>query len=607
MTRPRRRPAALRRWLLAAVLPALWTACADATGPGADDGTDDGTPVTPTGTTVEPVSYTVAAALAKNQAAHDVAGDYSWNGAAVVPITFSGSAIAVQGSGAKVNGRTVTVTAAGTYSFTGQLTDGRIIVDTDAAGVVRLILNGVTISSASNSPLTVENAERVLIVLADNSVNQITDAAAYSLPSGETEPNAALFSRADLTLYGNGSLTVKGNYNDGIASKDGLVIKSGNITVTAKDDGIRGKDYVMAAGGNIVVTAGGDGIKADNEDEANAGYIHIAGGNVTVTAGADGLEAETDLLIAGGSLNIAAGGGSSRTVATGASAKALKATVLLVVEDGSFVIDAADDAVHANEYLSINGGSFDIATGDDGVHADSALGVNGGRITITKSYEGIESHAVVVSGGTIVATCTDDCLNAASGDGAIMGPPGGPGGPGGGGTVGKNFLHVRGGYIAATAGGDGLDVNGSIVMTGGTIIVNGPTRQDNGAVDYDGTFNMSGGFLAAAGSVGMAQGPSATSTQYSLLLNSTTARPAGTILHIQTTAGEDVLTFKPSKQYQSVAFSSSVLKKGGTYQLYVGGSSTGSATDGVYAGGAYTPGSKVGEFTISATATRVTF
>src|SRR5690606_28538645 len=103
------------------------------------------------------------------------------------------------------------------------------------------------------------------------------------------EPNAALYSTADLTITGTGALEVHGNANDGITSKDGLVIESGTITVDAVDDAVRGKDYVVVSGGTLDLTAGGDGIKSDNDEDAALGYVYVADGDVTVTAGDDGI------------------------------------------------------------------------------------------------------------------------------------------------------------------------------------------------------------------------------------------------------------------------------------------------------------------------------
>jgi hypothetical protein len=538
----------------------------------------------------------VKTALAANASDHEIAADYTWDSALEIPITLNGTTITESTDSASVSGSTLTISSGGTYRIKGTLTNGQIHVNASNNGTVRLILDGVTLTNSSTSPLYIEKAAKTVLVLADNSQNFLTDASSYVFPSAdEDEPNAAVFSKDNLTISGNGSLTVKGNYNDAIASKDGLVIKSGTITVTAVDDGIRGKDYLAMKGGTITVIATGDGLKSDNDEDATKGYIYIEDGTLNITAGGDGFAAETDALISNGTITITSGGGSSSTVSGDASAKGIKGVASVIVGNGNLAISSADDAIHSNNLVVINGGAFTMATADDGIHADSLLGINGGTITITKCYEGIESMALVINDGTIHLNSSDDGINGAGGnDGSAAG--------GWGGTVpsaGNRYLAINGGYIAVTAAGDGIDVNGSIVMTGGTVIVHGPTSNGNGPLDYDATFNVSGGVIVAAGSSGMAMAPSKTSAQNSVLMTFTSTKSAGTLFHIQASDGTDVLTFKSAKAFQSVAFCSPNLVTGSTYDVYVGGSSTGSVIDGVYVGGTYSSGTKSASLTVS--------
>jgi hypothetical protein len=148
-----------------------------------------------------------------------------------------------------------------------------------------------------------------------------------------------------------------------------------------------------------------------------------------------------------------------------------------------------------------------------------------------------------------------------------------------------------------------MDINGPIDMTGGVVIVNGPTFHGNGPLDYYGAFEITGGFLVAVGSSGMAQAPSTSSTQYSVMHTFPSPQAAGTMIHIETKDGEEILTFVPTKAYQSVVLSSPKLKNGSTYKVYSGGSSTGTVTDGLYSGGTYTVGAQVTSFTISSMVT----
>lgn len=556
-----------------------------------------------------------AAVLAENVVADtlDISAAESANAIQIVlngsSIAVDGSGVAVDGSGVTVDGSTATITSAGTYRLSGTLADGQIVVDSNDDAPVVLILDGVNISSSTSTPLYVRSAEAVALILADNTANVLSDGDAYVYASAdEDEPNAALFSDADLSIAGTGTLTVNARYNDGIASKDGLSITGGTISVTAADDGIRGKDYLIVTGGTITVNAGGDGLLADNDEDATKGYVSIAGGTLDITAGGDGVQATTDLVVTDGELHIVAGGGSGATLAADQSAKGLKAGESLALDGGSFVINAADDGLHSDGTMTINGGTFSIATGDDGMHAETSLTVTGGDIQIDEAYEGIESADITISGGRVAIVASDDGVNAAGGTGteASAAPPQG-GMPGQGGPMsGGNFkLTVSGGTLLVEAGGDGIDANGSITMSGGLVIVNGPTEQMNGALDYDSSFTISGGTLVAVGSAGMVAAPDANSTQNVLQLTLNAVQPAGTLVHIQNSAGDTILTFAPNKAYQSLVFTSSALKAGETYEVSLGGTATGNAVDGVFSDGAYTGGSVYTSFTVSSVVTQI--
>lgn len=235
------------------------------------------------------------------------------------------------------------------------------------------------------------------------------------------------------------------------------------------------------------------------------------------------------------------------------------------------------------------------------MHADSALKINGGTINITKSYEGIESAVITINDGNIHVVSSDDGINAAGGnDGSsINGRPRQNMFT----LSGDYYLCINGGYIAVDAMGDGIDINGTIEMNDGIVIVNGPTNNANGALDYLGFFNVTGGYIVAVGSAGMAQAPSTSSTQYSVLYTSPSPQAAGTMVHIETDNGEEILTFVPTKEFQSIVFSSPELTNGVNYIVYIGGSSSGTASDGLYSDGAYSAGTQVASFTISSIVT----
>jgi hypothetical protein len=491
-----------------------------------------------------------------------------------------------------ISGSTATITTGGTYYITGSLSDGNIIVDAGDDDEVKLVLDGVDITSSTTAPIFVANAQKTIIISATDSVNNLEDASSYVYASSdEDEPSAAIFSKDDLSIYGEGTLNITANYNDAIKSKDGLVINA-NLTITSVDDGIIGKDYLVITGGTYSLNVQGDGLKSSNDEDSSLGYILIEEGTLNITAQNDAIQVETALKIIDGTFNLTTGGGSSATISDDDSAKGLKAGVDVIVNGGSFIINSADDTLHSNANVTIAGGSFTLASGDDGIHADENVVINNSpTINVTKSYEGIEGATITINGGDIDVVASDDGINVAGGTNSTTTAPGGrPGKDQFTQVSGDYYLHINAGRIVVDADGDGLDANGNIEMSGGVVLVNGPTSSGNGALDYDGTFLISGGLLVATGSAGMAESPSSSSTQSYLSTRFNSTLSANTMVHVEDSSGNNLLSFVPSKAYQSLVFSSSDLSSNSSYKIYYGGSDSGSEEDGLYSDGVYSGG-----------------
>ena len=538
-------------------------------------------------------------------------------------ITLSNNSISAEGDGVEVVDKTITINSGGTYEVSGTLEDGQIIVDSADEINVYIVFNGVDISCSNSAPIYVKSAKNTIITLADNSENYLSDGSEYlyeELNDDGTvtdEPSACIFSKDDLTINGNGTLNVVGNYNNGIASKDDLKITAGTVNVTAVNNGLKGKDSITIKGGEITVNSTGDGVKSDNTEDTTKGYIIIEGGSLNITSGGDGIQAETTLTISDGDINIVSGGGSSNAAThaesfqmgpwanpsntsssssseTG-SAKALKAGTALTVDGGNITIDSADDSIHTNDTVTINGGKFQIKAGDDGIHADSALVINGGDINITESYEGLEAADITINDGNINLVASDDGLNAAGENdtsqsaGVFSGDKF---------SASNGTITINGGYIVIDVAGDGVDSNGSITMTNGTVIVNGPENSGNGALDYDTTFDISGGVFVAAGNNGMVQAPSTSSSQASINV-SLPSSSSNSMVSILDASGNTILSFTPSKTYQSVVISTPELVIGSNYSVYYGGSNSGSESDGLYTDGSASGGTELINFTLS--------
>lgn len=543
----------------------------------------------------------------------------SWDKATTIKL--NGSSASYEGDGGVIiKGNLITIKTSGVYVISGKLDDGQIIVDAEDKETVRLVLNGAEINSTTHSPIYIKNAEKTVVSLEKGTKNILSDGDKYIYEdSDEDEPNAALFSKDNLTINGSGTLVVHGNYNNGITSKDELKITGGTIQIDATDDGLIGRDLLAIKEGNISIKAGGDGMRSTNDKDASKATIAIEGGTFDIEAANDGIQAETSLLIADGDFDISSGGGSPETIASkgnnmqapeemntstnstssdteSESTKGLKAAVEVAIGGGSFNINSLDDAIHSNNSITITGGDLKVATGDDGIHADTAILTKGGTINIYKSYEGVESKTITIADGKIHVKASDDGINIGGGnDGSGMDMEQ---------TASEdNLLSINGGYVYVDSDGDGLDSNGSIAMTDGTVIVSGPTNAGNGALDYDQSFEISGGFLIATGSSGMAMAPSEESTQNSILMTYPETQKAGTMVHLEDSKGNTIVSFAPNKDYQSVIINSPKLTKNSSFTLYSDGTSTGKASDGLYTDGKYQGGTKMVEFKISDTVT----
>ncbi len=517
-------------------------------------------------------------------------------------IKFSEDAAEVTGGAVDVKGTTVTITDPGVYNVSGKCPDGKIVISAAKGNEVTLVLNGLDLKSANGSVIECTSGKLLTLYLEDGSENTLSDTENYTFADGETEPDGAVYSKSDTVIAGGGKLTVNGAYKDGIKCKDTLSIDCGSLTVNAADDGITGKDCVVIQNGGYTVNAGGDGIKSSNSEDASLGYVTINGGNFEINSDADGIQAQTALSVKGGKFRIVSGGADadaeikassggnpfdrdffseSADTSDTVSQKGLKAGADLIVADGEISIKAADDSIHSNGGVSINGGKLTLSSCDDGIHADELLSISDGRVSVTKSYEGLEGKDIDISGGVIDVTAVDDGLNAAGGDN--------------GDYFGFNsaendyYISISGGEITVNSGGDGIDSNGTIAQSGGTVTVYGPTNTGNGALDYLKSYAVSGGTLIALGSRGMAQAPG-TLSQPCLSIYADVS--ANSVIEVRGEDGGVILGTTTPKNCQSLIFTCEQFKSGSKYGIYANGTllSEVTATDGISGDGATAEG-----------------
>lgn len=214
-------------------------------------------------------------------------------------ITFTGTGAEIRGTGAAVEGNVLSVTAPGTYVFSGSW-EGQIVVELAKTEKAHLVFCGVTVTCKDGPAVWVRSADKVALTLADGTVNTLTDGTSYAGADAPKAPDACLFSQDDLSLNGSGSLLVQANFNNGIRSKNDLRIHSATVSVTAPKNGIRGDDSLVVEGATLYITAGKDALKVTNTTESNKGYFILQSGSLTLAAGDDGIQAVTALRLLAG-------------------------------------------------------------------------------------------------------------------------------------------------------------------------------------------------------------------------------------------------------------------------------------------------------------------
>ncbi len=506
---------------------------------------------------------------------NDQNGSWDTTGAAVITLTGDGASIS--GNGAYVYDGNVVIAEAGRYVLSGSLEDGSIIVDAHDSSKVWILLDGVEINCSDDACIQVDQADKVFLTLAEGSQNILTSGSVYSDTALSDGTDGAIFAHDDLTINGSGSLTVTAQYSHGISANDDLVITGGTITISAVDDAIHANDSIRIKDVAITVTAGDDGLLTSNEVEN--GYLYIESGTLDITASGDGIHTTGDITVAGGEINISAG--------------------------------------------------------DDGIHSDASVFVQSGTILISDCYEGIEALIIDVSGGDVSINCEDDGFNANGGSSDMFGGGGQMGGGRNDGTFGHGGMRgsgtddgttgerptppdmgeegMSGGmpagretetasgsgqssadtedvetYISISGGNimivnevgqdaDGLDSNGDIKISGGTTYISLLGTGSNCAVDYasesGGVAEITGGTIIACGASSMAEGFDSTSTQASILYNTSTVAEAGTTLTVTDAEGSVLLSWEVPCSFSSALISCPEMKVGGTYTVSAGGTS----------------------------------
>lgn len=506
----------------------------------------------------------------------------------------------VNADGATVLSNDVTtITTAGSYILTGAYAG--ITVSVGNGETAHLFLNDATISGGAGIAISNTNKKSTLIITAcENTENEV---------ASKGDDANAIHVKGTLKINGTGTIKVSAKKN-GIKVSKGLSIADSTINLTAGNHALSAR-FIKTENAKInVLSAGKDALNAECDDETqeftlDEGFVSLKSSKVFASVSGDGIQADTFVYIAGGNVDIETaatfvsyGAESMATynlseddfryiksgdtykkiddvASKGAryamiqSAKGIKcgeikyeidgteyavtknSNYFIVIDGARVKIDSSDDAIHTNSgNVLIKGGTLDLTTLDDGIHADELVKIDGGEITVNGSYEGIEGAYVEIGGGTIYITASDDGINAASDDESV-----------------NEHIIISGGTITVDASGDGLDSNGTIYVTGGTLIVYGPTTGADTGLDADGGILIDGGNVFVASSKEMLEIP-ASNSKSNVLVYGVNTVPAGSEIILTNADGGEMVRITLKKQAQAIILSTPELATNGTYSLY---------------------------------------
>ena len=467
--------------------------------------------------------------------------------------------------GVSVENGTITITSGGTYRLTGEYS-GQVKIEATKTDTVRLVLDNAKITNSTGAAINVVSAAEAIIYTAAGTTNTVADEANYTA-TGDDDPDAAIYSTANLTLTGEGSLSVEGAYEEGIHTTGGLVIASGTLEVNAANTGIKGKDYVDITGGIVNVTAAQDGIKSTNTDDESLGFTRLSAGSVTVSAGDDGLKAPHTLEISGGTLNIEK------------SNEGIEAQYINIL-DGDVTVNSTDDGINASLKDSSSDTSSDTTSGTATTGQQTQQNQNG-------QVQQAPAGGGAAPGGSQGSTGQNQNMPQPPTDGAM------PGGGGGTFEVVDAAINISGGTVTVNAEGDGIDSNGTATFSGGTVTVNGPAAGGNNALDSNGDLLLNGGTVTTGSTADMFEAPSSASTSGYLKITDSSALTQGSTVQVTDSSGTVVANYKiTTSGVQLVLVSNKNIVKGQSYTVSVTSGSVDAAST-IAASGA----SELGSFT----------
>ena len=483
-------------------------------------------------------------------------------------ITLADQTATVTGQGASFSDQTLTISQAGTYVLTGSGKNIKLVVEAADTDQVHLVFQNLTLEG-EGSLLQINKAQEVVISLAEGSQNALTESQA----SDDEKVKATIHSQVPLTLNGTGNLTLTALTKNALEVEDDLKVLGGTYTVKAANHGFKAEGALAIEAATLSIEAGKDGLHAEHDETTERANISLNPTQLSIAATEDGVDAGNELTIKGG------------TITVSQSEEGLEARVIRQL-GGDVTIKSSDDGVNASAGSSSKTSDTSATSKTSDANTTSNKADTSSSASQATTDSATASTSASQSTADPAATSQTDQANQdknqtppapTAGQAPPQGgqPPQNGQGPGsmppGGQEESDPSLQIilEGGTLTIDAEGDGIDSNGTVTISGGSLVVNGSVQGGNGPLDAAGDITITGGRVWALGTSDMLQGFAQGSTQASITAN--IAGTAGQTLIILDANGKEVARQTASKDFQAVIMSSADLVDGQTYTIQVEG------------------------------------
>lgn len=464
----------------------------------------------------------------------DLETGYSASSATLV--TFMDGTATIEGEGAIASGTEITVNTGGTYLFSGEASNGQIIVDSDED--VQIVLYGCVLTRSDGPGISAIGTGNTYITLADgtDSAIYLGEAAALQawrdsnyIMEGITVDailgHPAIEASGELTVNGAGRLYIDTILGDGIDTGSSFKMTGGSLIINSIGDALASDENIKINGGVFEIISDQAGIRTterSESDDATTPYVFINDGDISITSMGSAISSNDFVRIAAGNYKL-----------TSIEEAAIASDDVILIEDGTFEITSQSDAIGATDALIIEGGNNVISGCENGLSSKSVYHLGG--------FTQIDSR-----GNSINATLATD-----KGSDRL-----------------DCIFQMLDGSLVIDAEKNGIYSDGRISVDGGVLLASGSTDAEYAGMTYGSDAEITGGSVIITGMAANSENFTSGTTPYVMVDLATTGEST---IEITTKNDDYIASCNCPKAFESLIIAGFGLQYDTEYKISAGG------------------------------------